>query len=176
MSNHFKGQHLDFGGGESGLLSRKAHDSTLYTHLTTINRTNQAYKFSPSSHFRWIRILKAILSSNNSWCHCVWVLEYRVRSVMAGPPNAAELHVHPWEEEVEHRGISGEQTVQDYFRKQSDLSILRKSSHSKQSQLYSFCYSPSLTRDCRTLQDKDKYLWPTTANIKIMSFGKTSNL
>lgn len=96
---------------------------------------------------------------------------------MAGLPSAAELHVHPWEEEaVEQRGSRGEQTVQDYLRKQSHLSILRKSSHSKHSQLYSFCYSPRLTRDCRTFQDKDKYFRPTTANIEIMSFGKTSNL
>lgn len=94
---------------------------------------------------------------------------------MAELPSAAELHVHPWEEEVEQRGIR-EQTVQDYLRKQSHLSILRKSSHSKQSQLYSLCYSPRLTRDCRTLQDKDKYFQPTTANTEIMSFGKTSNL
>lgn len=76
---------------------------------------------------------------------------------MVGLPNAAELHVHPWEEEVEQRGIRGEQTVRDYLRKQSHLSILRKSTHSKQSQLYSFCYSPRLTKHCRTLQDKDRY-------------------
>lgn len=71
----------------------------------------------------------------------------------AGPPDTAELPVHPWEQ----RGILGEQTVWHYYRKEPRRSILRKPSHSGQSQLYSFCYPPRLTRDCRTLQDKSKY-------------------
>jgi len=44
----------------------------------------------------------------------VGVLEYRERSGMAGLPDTAELRVHPWEGEVEQKGIRGEQAVQHY--------------------------------------------------------------
>lgn len=144
MFDELKGQHLSFAWGET--LSRKflwapqwkctslnpihplnGHQQNkpgLQTLSPKLFQVNQSFK----GYFNFQQLLMPLHGSA------------RVRGEIGHgwTSDTAELHVHPWEREVEQRGIRGEQTVRDYWRKKSHLSILRKSSHSKQSQLYSF--------------------------------------
>lgn len=145
MSDRLKGQHLDFAGGET--LSRKFL-------WAPQQKSTSLHPIHPLNHHQQnklgLQILSPELLQVNQSFKGYFILQQLLIPLCVSvgvqgeishgwTSNAAELHVHPWEEEVEQRGSRGEHTVQDYLRKQSHLSILRKSSHSKQRQLYSFC-------------------------------------
>lgn len=182
MSDRLKGQHLDFAGGET--LSRKLlwapqQKSTSLHPIHPLNHHQQnklGLQILSLSYFRWIRALKAILACNNSWYHYVWVLEYRERSVMAGLPMLQNSMYIPGRRRW-NRGAAEENKLCRTTWGNSHIFLF--SENPLTASKVSFTASVNslrLTRDCRTLQDKDKYFWPTTANIEIMSSGKTSNL
>lgn len=112
MFDELKGQHLGFAWGET--LSRKFLWAPLWkcTSLNPIHPLNSHQQNKPGLQTLSPKLPQVNQSFTDyfSFQQLLTPFHGSAGSGMAGPPDTAELHVHPWEQ----RGIIGEQTVRHY--------------------------------------------------------------